>query len=93
MIAAGARGRAVEGATLVAVGSGVIETVESPDPHPATVNVATPITTAHFTTRDRTAIAGGGGAGARRDYGWPALDSTRNDIRESGRAQRRSDLC
>jgi hypothetical protein len=32
------------------VGSGVLDTVESLEPHPATVRVAAAIRTAHFTT-------------------------------------------
>ena len=59
-------GRAVAEATEVTVGSGVLETVESPDAHPATVNAAEPIMTAHFTVAHGTAIGVVGHPGARR---------------------------
>jgi hypothetical protein len=62
----GADGRAVAGAGEMTVGSGVLETVESPEPHPATDSAAAPITTAHFTVLHRTAIGAGGQPGARR---------------------------
>ena len=60
-------GSAVAGAGEVTVGSGVLETVESPDPHPATVRAAAPIITAHFTNAHGTANDMGDQAGARRD--------------------------
>ena len=60
-------GRAVAGAVAVTVGSGVLETVESLDPHPATVSAVAPITIAHFTGEHRTAIEAGGQPGARRN--------------------------
>jgi hypothetical protein len=58
-------GRAVAGAGDVTVGSGVLDAVESFEPHPATARAAAPITTAHFTNPDRTVIAIAGRTGAR----------------------------
>ena len=43
-------GGAVAGAAGGTVGSGVLDTVESPEPHPATATVAATMRTAHFTT-------------------------------------------
>jgi len=56
------------GAALVTAGCcGVMETVESPDPHPATVSAATGIRAAHFTDAHRTVSAAGVESGARQD--------------------------
>jgi hypothetical protein len=57
-------GRAVAGAGEVTVGSGVLDAVESLEPHPATASAAAQITTAQFTTADRTVIAIAGRTGA-----------------------------
>ena len=50
-------GGAVAGAAGGTVGPGVLDTVESPEPHPATAIVAATKRTAHFTTAQRTANA------------------------------------
>ena len=58
-------GRAVAGAGEMTVGSGVLDAVESLDPHPASASIAAPIATAHFTDPHRTVIAIAGRTGAR----------------------------
>jgi len=73
-------GSAVEGAGDAAVGSGVLETVESLDPHPATVRAAATNMTAHFTKanlpKPMQAITK-----ARGGYGrWWAVDSAGDDV-------------
>jgi hypothetical protein len=65
-------GRAV-GAGDVTVGSGVLDTVESLEPHPATTSAAAPIATVHFTEADRTVIAIAGRTGARPGIAPPAI--------------------
>ena len=57
---------AVAWAGEVTVGSGVLDTVESPEPHPATVTVAATMRTAHFTTPHRTGNATGRQTGAQQ---------------------------
>ena len=57
---------AVAGAGKVAVGSGVLDAVESPEPHPATVTVAATKRTAHLTRGQPTANIAGRQTGARR---------------------------
>src|SRR5262245_31337490 len=57
---------AVAGAGEVTVGSGVLDAVESPEPHPATVTVAAIKRTAHLTTGQPTANTPGRQTGARR---------------------------
>ena len=66
-------GRAVTGAGEVTVGSGVLDAVESLEPHPATTSAAAPIITAHFTEPDRTVIAIAGRTGARTGIAPPAI--------------------
>jgi hypothetical protein len=53
------------------VGSGVLDTVESLDPHPAAVIVAAAMRMAHFTTGHRTANATRRQTGARRGNALP----------------------
>ena len=69
----GIDGLAVAGAVDVTVGSGVLDAVESLEPHPAIASAAAPITTAHFTDRDRTVIAIAGRTGARPGIALPAI--------------------
>src|SRR5262245_25711728 len=57
---------AVAGIGEVTVGSGVLDAVESPEPHPATVTVAAARRTAHLTRGQLTANATGRQTGARR---------------------------
>ena len=64
-------GGAVAGAAGGTVGSGVLDTVESLDPHPAAVIVAAAMRMAHFTTGHRTANATGRQTGARRGNALP----------------------
>jgi hypothetical protein len=52
-----ANGGAVAGGAEATVGSGVLDTVESLEPHPAIASAAAAIRTAHFTTRHGTANA------------------------------------
>ena len=59
-------GWAVAGAAGGTVGSGVLDTVESPEPHPATVTVAATMRTAHFTTPHGTANVTARQTGARK---------------------------
>jgi hypothetical protein len=66
-------GRAVAVAGDVTVGSGVVDAVESLEPHAATASAAAPITTAHFTEADRTVIAIAGRTGARPGIASPAI--------------------
>ena len=66
-------GRAVAGPGELTVGSGVLDAVESLEPHPATANAAAQITTAHFTKADRTVIAIAGRTGARPGIALPAI--------------------
>jgi hypothetical protein len=53
------------------VGSGVLDTVESLEPHPATVTAAAAMRTGHFTTGHRTANVTGRQTGARRGNALP----------------------
>jgi hypothetical protein len=66
----GANGAAVALGAEAIVGSGVLDTVESLEPHPATASAAA-ISTAHFTERDGTANATGGQTGARQGNAVP----------------------
>jgi len=67
-------GAAVAGAAVETVGSGVLDTVVSFEPHPATATVAATTRTAHFTTADRTAKITARQTGTRRGI---ALATTR----------------
>src|SRR4029079_13964809 len=55
-------------AACVRVGSGVLETVESPDPQPTRVTIAAATRTACFTTAHRTVTRPRRPAGARRKH-------------------------
>ena len=59
LVRGGGAGSAVAGATVVVLGPGVLETVESPEPQPASISAAATAVTArrHFTVAHRTATS------------------------------------
>ena len=69
LVRGGGAGSAVGDATVGVLASGVLETVESPEPQPATVTAAAAAVQTHFTTAHRTAIpaADPAGGAAGRD--------------------------
>jgi hypothetical protein len=71
LVGGGAAGAAVAGATVVVLASGVLETVESPEPQPASSSGTAAIQT-HFTDAHRTVISSVDPAGARQVEAVPA---------------------
>jgi len=71
VVGGGAAGAAVAGATVVVLASGVLETVESPEPQPASSSGTAAIQT-HFTDGHRTVISPVDPAGARQVEAVPA---------------------
>jgi hypothetical protein len=72
LVGGGGGGRAVAGATLVVLGPGVLETVESPAPQPASITAPTDAAKTHFTSAHRTVIVSAepaGGAAGRNGAG------------------------